>query len=378
MVCAAILILSTGAANLVGSPNSRAHCLLDVMGSTDTNFPCWCMPALKGDVIISCYRPLYGKFDGYEAGKARYKVLASTGVPAEWPDINIPCGHCIGCRLDKSRQWADRMMLELDHSKTAIFLTLTYDDFNVPVACVLDDRERTPLLSLRKRDVQLFMKRLRKAFTGREIRFYLAGEYGTNTHRPHYHAILFGLSLADFPDIQPICQNSFGQFLYKSDAMYSIWKLGHVVLADVSWQTCAYVARYCVKKQTGDVSRETFESFGVEPEFSLMSRRPGIAGFYAIEHPDLISNSKQYFSDVNGASPRTSCPTPKFVFQKLELTNPELYDKIKSQRQIYARDKELIALSRTDLDFWEYDRVKEYNHEKRSSVLNDRDESRFY
>lgn len=324
---------------------------------------------------MSCYRPLYGKFNGYENGKAKYKVLSSTGVPAEWPDVNVPCGHCIGCRLDRSRQWADRMMLELDHSKTAIFLTLTYDDFNVPLACVLDDG--SPLFSLNKRDVQLFMKRLRKAFSGREIRFYLSGEYGTETHRPHYHVILFGLSLSDFPDIQPVCCNSFGQFLYKSDAMYNIWKLGHVALAEVSWQTCAYVARYCVKKLGSDVSRETFQVFNVQPEFSLMSRRPGIAGYFAEEHPDLIERSKQYFSDVNGASPRTSCPTPKFVFEKLSLTNPDLYDKIKSQRRIYARDKELLSLSRTDLDFWEYDRVKEFNHEKRSSPLCNRDESRF-
>ncbi len=316
---------------------------------------------------MSCYRPLLGKFQGYEDGKPQYKVLPCSGIPAEYPDINVPCGHCVGCRLDKSRQWADRMMLELDHSKTAIFVTLTYDPLNVPLACVLDDG--SPLFTLDKRDVQLFMKRLRKAFPGREIRYYLAGEYGSETHRPHYHAILFGLSLADFPDVQVVSRNSFGQFLYSSEKMYNIWKLGNVALADVSWQTCAYVARYCVKKLAVDVSCETFERFNVQPEFSLMSRRPGIAGFYHLEHPDLISKSKQYFSDPNGVSPRTSCSTPKFVLEKLKLTNPDLYDKIKLQRQIYARDMEVIALSRTDLDFFEYNQVKEYSHERRSKSL---------
>ena len=316
---------------------------------------------------MSCYRPLLGKFQGYEDGKAQYKILPCSGIPAEYPDINVPCGHCVGCRLDRSRQWADRMMLELDHSKTAIFVTLTYDPLNVPVACSLDDG--SVLFTLDKRDVQLFMKRLRRAFNGREIRFYLAGEYGSATHRPHYHAILFGLSLSDFPDINPVSQNSFGQFLYSSRKMYDIWKLGNVALAEVSWQTCAYVARYCVKKLGDDVSRETYESFGVLPEFSLMSRKPGIAGYYHLEHPDLIERSKQYFSDPNGASPRTSCQTPKFVFDKLQLTNPDLYDTFKKQRQAYARDKELIALSRTDLDFFEYNQVKEANHEQRSKGL---------
>lgn len=316
---------------------------------------------------MSCYRPLLGKFQGYEEGKAQYKILPCSGIPAEYPDINVPCGHCVGCRLDKSRQWADRMMLELDHSKTAIFVTLTYDPLNVPVACALDDG--SVLFTLNKRDVQLFMKRLRRTFDGREIRFYLAGEYGSQTHRPHYHVILFGLSLLDFPDIKPVSKNSFGQFLYSSQKMYEIWKLGNVALAEVSWQTCAYVARYCVKKLGDDVSRDTFESFGVEPEFALMSRKPGIAGYYAIEHPDLIERSKQYFSDPNGASPRTSCQTPKFVFDKLKLTNPELFDIIKKQRQAYARDKELMVLSRTDLDFYEYNAVKECNHERRSKGL---------
>lgn len=316
---------------------------------------------------MSCYRPLFGKFQGYDEGKAQYKILPCSGIPAVYPDINVPCGHCVGCRLDKSRQWADRMMLELDHSKTAIFVTLTYDPLNVPVACSLDDG--SVLFTLNKRDVQLFMKRLRRSFDGREIRFYLAGEYGSQTHRPHYHAILFGLSLADFPDIQPVSKNSFGQFLYSSQKMYEIWKLGNVALAEVSWQTCAYVARYCVKKLCDDVSRETYESFGVQPEFALMSRKPGIAGFYALEHPELIERSKQYFSDPNGVSPRTSCQTPKFVFDKLQLTNPELYDIIKKQRQAYARDKELIALSRTDLDFFEYNHVKEIYHERRSTAL---------
>lgn len=316
---------------------------------------------------MSCYRPLLGKFQGYEDGKAQYKILPCSGIPAEYPDINVPCGHCVGCRLDRSRQWADRMMLELDHSKTAIFVTLTYDPLNVPVACSLDDG--SVLFTLNKRDVQLFMKRLRRTFDGREIRFYLAGEYGSQTHRPHYHAILFGLSLSDFPDIQPVSKNTFGQYLYSSQKMYEIWKLGNVALAEVSWQTCAYVARYCVKKLGDDVSCETYESFGVLPEFSLMSRKPGIAGYYHLEHPDLIERSKQYFSDPNGASPRTSCQTPKFVFDKLQLTNPELYDTIKKQRQAYARDKELIALSRTDLDFFEYNQVKEVNHGRRSKGL---------
>ena len=110
-----------------------------------------------------------------------------------WKDqlIQIPCGKCIGCRLEYSRQWANRCMLELQYHDSAYFVTLTYNEEHVP---------RTGLhgeMSLRKRDFQLFMKRLRKKYSDDRIRFYAAGEYGTTTQRPHYHAILFGLHLDD-------------------------------------------------------------------------------------------------------------------------------------------------------------------------------------
>lgn len=308
---------------------------------------------------MSCYRPLLGRFQGFnENGKREYKILPYAGTPADGLDINVPCGHCIGCRLDYSRQWADRMMIELDHSKTGVFVTLTYSPINVPVACVLDDGSE--LYTLDKRDVQLFMKRLRKYFEPKEIRFYLAGEYGESTHRPHYHAILFGLSLDDLQAV-PNGANAFGQSWYSSKVLDNIWKLGFTSCAAVSWQTCAYVSRYVTKKLSGDVSRETYDAFNVLPEFALMSRRPGIAGYFAEEHSELLKESKQYFLDVDGLEPRTSCRTPKYLFSKLELTNPDLYATIKEQRQIYARDKQLIALSRTDLDFCEYNKVCEEN-----------------
>lgn len=316
---------------------------------------------------MSCTHPLLAKFVGFADGKPQYNVQAHGCTSAVYPDINIPCGHCIGCRLDKSRQWADRMMIELDHSKTAVFLTLTYAPEHVPVASVLDDG--TVLYTLDKRDVQLFIKRLRRHFDGREIRYYLAGEYGDKTHRPHYHAIVFGLDLSDFPGLRVVGSNSFGQFLYTSPLLEDKWSLGNVAIASVSWQTCAYVARYCTKKVTGKASADVYDKFNVLPEFSLMSRRPGIGGFFPIEHPDLIARNKQYFNDDNGVTPRTSCQTPKYIFEKLSLTNPELYDILKVQRARYARNKALLELSHTDLDFYEYNQVKEFQNDEKLHAL---------
>lgn len=314
---------------------------------------------------MSCYHPMYCAYQGLSAsGKPQYKILGAwTGVKNHPQDISVPCGHCIGCRLDKSREWADRMMLELDHSKTAVFLTLTYDQDHVPIAMLNDDSE--PFYTLCKRDFQLFMKRLRKYFSGKEIRFYAAGEYGDHTFRPHYHAILFGIDTADFPDLVRFGSNPFGQPYYTSDILARLWSNGFVSLAPVSWQTCAYVARYCTKKLDGDLSI-LYAYRNCVPPFALMSRRPGIAGYYAVDHPELLSESKQYVSDLNGLKKITKVSTPKYLFEKLELTNPSLYYKIKSDRARFARDKLLIELSKTDLDLFEYNKVREAN--KTSSV----------
>ena len=116
--------------------------------------------------------------------------------------IEIPCGKCIGCRLDYSRDWANRMMLEASYHEQNYFITLTYDDLHVPKSyypCP-ETGEALPSLTLSKRDVQLFLKRLRK-LTGQQFRYYLCGEYGSTTHRPHYHLIVFGLVL---DDLQPL------------------------------------------------------------------------------------------------------------------------------------------------------------------------------
>ena len=211
---------------------------------------------------MSCYHPLVGLWKGeYTAvGKKKYVIegnLDPMDCPPLYEKIVVPCGHCIGCRLDYSRSWADRMMLELDTAKCGIFATLTYDNEHVHWS-QFDEEGNPTETTLDKRDFQLFMKRLRKAFDGksdlpyRKIRFYAAGEYGSNTHRAHMHCILFGLSLSDLPDIRERGVNELGQKFYISDRFNSIWNNGFTLLSDVSWKTCAYVARYVTKKLNGD------------------------------------------------------------------------------------------------------------------------------
>ena len=136
---------------------------------------------------MSCNKPMMAYPDGVtKNGKPKYKMLGRYNEDdlLKYPgSIKLPCGKCAGCRAQKSREWADRMILELDHSKTAVFLTLTYNDDNLPVKLQVTTGQTE--MTLQKRDLTLFFKRLRKKFPEKEVRYYAVGEYGKRTLRPH-------------------------------------------------------------------------------------------------------------------------------------------------------------------------------------------------
>lgn len=172
-----------------------------------------------------------------------------------------PCGSCMACRINRAREWTVRICKEAQFYDNVSFFTLTYDDNNIP-----DNG------SLCVRDVQLFHKRLRKA--GFKFRYYLCGEYGSKTLRPHYHAIYFGLSWRD------------------EEAVHKAWQKGYVMGKPFVPATARYVAKYVVKKQYGAVGREYYKILGVLPEFSLCSRNPPIGGVYFTEEKVNELNQK--------------------------------------------------------------------------------------
>lgn len=182
--------------------------------------------------------------------------------------LELPCGQCIGCRLERSRQWAVRIMHEAQMHEFSSFVTLTYAEENIPYGD-----------SLYYRDYQLFMKRLRKKF--RKARFFMCGEYGERTSRPHYHTCLFGVF---FEDRYPWRVSPAGFQLYRSPTLESLWDLGAAEIGDLSFESAAYVARYCTKKVTGAGAEahyaklvpSTGEIVMREPEFARMSLKPGI------------------------------------------------------------------------------------------------------
>lgn len=231
----------------------------------------------------------------------------------------VPCGHCMGCRLDQSRTWADRMLLELqDNDYKAIFVTLTYNNASIPHAwhvgynkfsdhvdgIYLDEDEgwiasaSGAPTTLSVRDTQLFFKRLRKSFSSRKIRYFLAGEYGPKTKRPHYHAIIFGLTLSDFSDIRVHDFNNLGQPRYKSATFQKIWSKGFCLLAPVNWNTCSYVSRYTMKKIFKSDNPSEYAG-GRIPPFCTMSRRPGI-GLLRVD--ELLKHGDKAFVPCDGTT----------------------------------------------------------------------------
>lgn len=223
----------------------------------------------------------------------------------------LSCGQCVGCRLERSRQWATRCMHEASMHNDNCFITLTYASNDVS--------------SLNYRDFQLFLKRLRKHWPNDRIRFYMCGEYGEKNYRPHFHACLFGFN---FPDRVPLRHLGISK-LYRSAQLDKLWSHGHAAIGDVTFESAAYVARYVMKKITGDTAQDhyTDPETGeiLTPEFNHMSLKPGIG------HDWLL----KYYTDVY--------PTGKVVIRGHESKPPKYYDRNYKTRDPIGYD-ELCAI----------------------------------
>lgn len=219
---------------------------------------------------MTCFHPLSAFDVGLKtkAGKTKYIIRPSGTLilhrnGRSYTDVHfIPCGKCLGCQLDYARAWSCRIMLEasLYPDEYNHFVTLTYDDDHNPVTLV-------------KKHLQDFFKRLRQHFPGVRIRYFACGEYGGDFGRPHYHAIIFNLPL---PDLEPL-HKTFNDGYFKSDLLSSIWNMGNVIIGSVSLKSASYTARYCMKKRGRSRDEKyNFEKHGLVPEFIVMSRKPGI------------------------------------------------------------------------------------------------------
>lgn len=204
----------------------------------------------------------------------------------------VPCSMCIGCRLERSRQWAVRCINEAQMHKENAFITMTYRDEEL----VHGHQSYT----LFPRHLQLFMKRYRKAFSGKTIRYFACGEYGDSTRRPHYHACIFG---HDFSD-KTIYTIKNGNTIFSSKLLDSIWGLGDCKIGALTFESAAYVARYIVGKKLGKTAHE-YDDEGIEPEFVRMSRKPGIgASWFNKFESDIFPRDYQIIRGNKSKPPR--------------------------------------------------------------------------
>lgn len=264
---------------------------------------------------MACYHPLtaYRSRDGSV-------IFYNRG---DCDEIQLSCGQCVGCRLERSRQWATRCVHESKSHEHNCFITLTYDDDHVPYDG-----------GLHYKDFQLFFKRLRKRFPNNTIRFYMCGEYGENYGRPHFHACVFGL---DFPDRVIHSRTGSDHFIYRSEILEKLWPFGFSSVADFSFETAAYVARYVMKKITGRKAVAHYEVLDVmtgeiisrNPEFCRMSLKPGIGAtwFAKYGNSDVVVRDSVVINGVESTVPR-------YYDKLLKRSDPMKYDDIKTQRML--------------------------------------------
>lgn len=270
---------------------------------------------------MPCYSPL----TAYKtrSGDVVFSELRRYGDITQ--TLTLPCGQCIGCKLERARQWGVRCTHEIAMHPQNSFVTLTYSDEHLPRYGTL----------VYKHFVD-FIKRLReheRYHTGRSgVRFYMGGEYGETTLRPHYHAILFG---KDWHDKKPYTRNAQGDTVYISRKLEELWGMGQCVTAEANFRTAAYCARYCLSKRTEKefihhYQRQlpTGQIYYVEPEFGHMSLKPGIGATFVREYTDDIYNFDKVI--INGKE----CKPPKYYDKLLQRHHNWAFEEIKEDREL--------------------------------------------
>lgn len=304
---------------------------------------------------MTCFHPVEGyrsKFVNPATGK-RPIVYSPKDAICTSPLFRVkhPCGQCSGCRLEYSRQWGIRCMHEASLHDDNCFITLTYDSENLPYLGSLNYDHWTRFmkrfrkmvakpyyLNLRQKFGRMFPSRIywKLAYKRCSIRFYMGPEYGEQSLRPHFHALIFGY---DFPD--KYSWKQLGDFmLYRSPILERLWPYGYSSVGSVTFQSAAYVARYMMKKVKGGdpddrylrVDPSTGEIFKVAPERARMSLKPGIGKEWFDKFKDDVYPSDEVI--LNGRKVRP----PKYYDALLEKVDPSLFEVIKDDRRISALD----------------------------------------
>ena len=317
---------------------------------------------------MSCYKPLirlYNPDDREQSGRvyslARFSQLCGKQLKYEDLIYNpkvmlIPCGQCIGCRIQQREDWTTRIELEArDYPKEEVwFITLTYDDDHVPGMIVKTGEimrkvqytwkpgEKLPssVQILLYEDIQKFLKRLRKAYRGK-LRYFVAGEYGEQTARPHYHMILYGWRPTDLENLYKIHHNGY----YDSKWLANLWGMGQIQIAQAVPETYRYVAGYVTKKmyEIDGKKANAYYELGQTKPFACMSLKPGLGDRYYQEHKAEIWR-QGYIQCTNGKRAKI----PRYYEKQMEAENPQRLWRIKQNRQKNAIEQKRLQLEGQD------------------------------
>lgn len=264
---------------------------------------------------MACYYPL----SAFRSPSGDITFVDRGGDP-----LSLPCGRCIGCRLERSRQWATRIMFEAQLHDTSSFLTLTYSDQCLPDPPSLDHIA-----------IQRFFKRVRAS--GVRARYYMCGEYGESTFRPHYHVCLFGHDFSSDRYLHEVTKN--GHPIYRSPSLEKLWPYGFSSVCELNFETAAYVARYVLKKITGSAAEDhyrytcpdTGEVSQLAPEYARMSLKPGIGQKWFDKYKNDVYHGHDYIV-INGRK----CKPPRYFDKLLRRVDPDRYDEVKMLREFDA------------------------------------------
>lgn len=273
----------------------------------------------------------------------------------DYRTLQIGCGRCRGCRMKRTRQWAIRCVHEKQMHKHNCFLTLTYNDANLPTNGTLVYKH-----------FQRFMRNLRRQASAPvnatfhrdpkgaplrgemgpahrvELAFYMAGEYtepepekGYPGGRPHYHALIFGIDFADKIYLQ---RTGSGEKIYRSPTLEKLWKKGFSSLGELTYKSAAYVARYVMKKRTGDgekqdykiIDPDTGEIYEKKKEFNNMSRRPGVGSTWLKKYTGDVYNTGKVITNGYPQNP------PRYYDKQYKKIDQAALEEFQWARQIEA------------------------------------------
>lgn len=311
---------------------------------------------------MSCTSPLWYQQLRSDVKKGRvYRFLEKPSPVVDsitgevFEPIQIPCGQCRSCRIAKSREWANRCVMEaLEYNEGLCwFVTLTYDDEHLPKGDVMR-------ASLKPDDVTKFFHDLRQHYERQYnhigIRYFYAGEYGDQNKRPHYHVLLFNCPIADLK----FYKTSYNSDTYWTSEMFNkIWNKGYVVIGEMNWNSAAYTARYTLKKLNGELGKEYYAEQGVIPEFCRMSNRPGIGASFFEKHKDKIYLRDEIILPSPSYGKSLIVKPPKYFDRKMKVSDDE-QDIIKIIKTTDARKKVAELGAESDKNILGYNDVERF------------------